>query len=181
MKLSVSITVLLILGTLVTLTFSVDQCVPVNCFDCSKCYKNCNAFDVGENCDTDCAVRIRRFLCQVENETCAKVNYCDVPPVDITIYPASNYNETKKEWKSQTIEARKSCCYPLIGIYDNALSGLKNYGKCVQLFDGRDCTGRSVTVDSTWSEECLKWIDCPSRIKAGGIAFNDKTSSLRLC
>lgn len=119
----------------------------------------------------------------MENENCVKAYGCDILPVPVTIYPAANYDESPShpEWQSQTIQARKNCCYKLTGIYDNTLSGLKNNGACVQLFDGADCTGTSVTVDSTWTVDCLKWIDCPSRLSAGGPAFNDKTSSFKLC
>lgn len=180
MKLKASI-VFLILGSWVTLTFAANQCAPTNCFDCDKCNKSCNEEAVKQNCDTDCMIKVRTFLCKMENENCVKVNGCDVPPVSIVIYPAANYDESRTEWKAQTIKARKNCCYKLSGIYDNTLSGLKTSGACVQLFDNSDCTGASLTVDSKWSAECLKWIDCPSRLSAGGAAYNDKASSFKLC
>lgn len=166
---------ILILGTV---TLAIAQYEETICFDCNTCKKKCN--DV-QNCDSDCLVGMRNVLCELENENCAKVFGCDVPPVAITIYPAANYDESQTAWKSQTIQTRKNCCYKLTGIYDNTLSGLKNNGACVKLYGNSDCTGDSVIVDSTWSAECLKWIDCLSRLKAGGIGFNDKTSSFKLC
>lgn len=173
--------ILLILGVCGTLLYTNAQCVQPNCFDCKTCNKDCTAAALRQNCDSDCLVNVRKFLCQMENENCVKAYGCDIPPVPITIFPAANYDESQAAWKSQTIEARKNCCYKLSGIYDNTLSGLKNSGACVQLFDGSDCTGTSITVDSTWSADCLKWIDCPARITAGGIVFNDKASSFKLC
>lgn len=173
--------VLFVIGacSLVSLAKAAYPCTQQNCFDCNQCNKNCA--NVQQNCDSDCIVQVRQFLCKMENENCKKVHGCDVAPVPISIYPASDYNESRPEWKVQTIQARKNCCYNLTGAYDNTLSGLKNNGTCVALYDASNCSGASVRVDSTWTPDCLKWIDCPSRINAGGIKFNDKTSSFKLC
>lgn len=154
-------------------------CKPENCFDCNKCNKDCTNLE--QNCDTDCIVQVREFLCNMENANCKKAHGCDVPPNLITIYPAADYDETRPEWKAQVFEARKDCCYNLSGIYDNTLSGIKNNGACVELFDGANCAGESIKFDATATTDCLKWIDCPARIAAGGVKFNDRTSSFRLC
>lgn len=145
------------------------------CFDCNTCNKDCT--NVAQDCDSDCLVQTRQVLCNMENENCKKVNGCNVTPVPITIYPDYNYDDSKPEGKAQTIIARKNCCYDLSGIYDNTLSGLKNNGACVQLYDDANCAGASIIVDSSWTSDCLKWIDCPART----VKFNDKTSSIQLC
>lgn len=172
---------LFIVGTLLSLiSLTNAACEQPKCFDCNLCEKDCT--NVKQNCDTDCIVQVRQFLCKMENENCKKSQGCDVPPVDVIVYPAKDYNESKPEWKGQTISARKNCCYKLSGIYDNTLSGLKNNGACVKLYDTSDCTGTvSVTVDASTSAECLSWIDCAARLTAGGTAFNDKASSFELC
>lgn len=174
MKFQITIVVVL-LGACSLLSMAGAACTLQNCFDCNNCNKDCTKLE--QNCDSDCLVTVRQFLCNMENENCKKVNGCDVKPVPISIYPAANYDESRPEWKALTVQARKNCCYKLSGIYDNTLSGLKNNGACVQLYDGSDCTGASVKVDSTWSVACLKWINCP----ANQVKFNDKTSSFRLC
>lgn len=156
-----------------------QACETPKCFDCNTCDKDCSK--VKQDCDSNCIVQVREFLCKMETDNCKEINGCNVPPTPVTIYPAASYDESRPEWKSQTFQARKNCCYKLSGIYDNTLSGIKNNGACVVLYDGADCTGASVKVDSTWSADCLKWIECPARINAGGILFNDKTSSFQLC
>lgn len=160
-------------GSILSLANAV--CETPKCFDCNKCNRDCTKLE--QNCDSDCLVKVRQFLCNMENENCKKVNGCDVPPVPIAIYPASKYDESRVDWKALNIEARKNCCYNLSGIHNNTLSGLKNNGACVQLYDGANCSGASIRVDSSWTIDCLKWIDCPANVNK----FNDKTSSFQLC
>lgn len=141
------------------------------------CNKDCTKLK--QECDTDCIVQVREFLCQMENANCKK--RCQLPTVTVSIYPAANYDESRNEWKAKVFEARKDCCYSLSGIYDNTLSGIKNSGACVELYDAADCTGASVRFDTTSTVDCLKWIDCAARVAAGGVKFNDRTSSFKLC
>lgn len=166
------------LWSVASLSIYACECNTPKCFDCTSCNKDCT--NLRQNCDSDCIVNVKEFLCKMENENCKKQHGCDVPPVNIVIYPAINYDESKPQWKAQTIQARKNCCYNLSGMYNNSLSGLNNNGASLKLYDGPNCTGKSITVDSTWSADCLKWIDCTTRTKPGGIPFNDVTSSFEL-
>lgn len=179
MKIQAKFLIFLFVSCISLVSLSDAACETPKCFDCSKCNKDCT--NVKQDCDSDCLVEVRQFLCTMENANCNKVNGCDVAPIPITIYPAANYDESQAAWKSETIQTRKNCCYNLTGIYDNTLSGLKNNGACVTLYDGADCTGTSLKVDSSWTLDCLKFIDCPARINARGIKFNDKASSFQLC
>lgn len=154
------------------------QCETPKCFDCNICNKDCTKLQ--QNCDTDYIANARRFLCEMENENCKKKQGCDVPPVAVSVYPA-NYLATEPQYQPQHFQARKNCCYRLTGINDKTLSAIKTGGACVQLFEGTDCTGANIKLDSTTPAACLEWIDCDARIKAGGIKFNDRTSSLQLC
>lgn len=171
---------LLIIGVCATLSYASGQCVQQNCFDCNTCKKNCTGAALRKNCDSDCLVSVKTFLCQMENENCVKANGCDIAPVPVTLFPAAGYSEAQANWKPQTIQASKNCCYKLSGDWDNTLSGLKTTASCVQFYDNYDCTGTSIIVDSSWSNECLKWIDCDEQFKKRG-AFNDKASSFKLC
>lgn len=171
--------VIFMIGACSLLSSTTALCETPNCYNCDLCNRDCT--QLKQNCDTDCIVQVRQFLCQMENANCKKTQGCDVPPVAVSIYPAANYDESRKEWIAQVFQARKNCCYNLSGVYDNTLSGIKNNGACVQLFDGANCTGASIKFDGTSTVDCLKWIDCPARIAASGVYFNDKTSSFKLC
>lgn len=157
-------------------------CSTKNCFDCNECNKDCT--NLIEDCDTKAIIEMRKLLCELVNANCKKTRGCDYPPVTIEIYPAWMYDESQPDWKKLVFQARKNCCYNLSGIYNDTLSGIKNSGVCVQLFDYPDCAGESVKYDGTMgtaTDDCLKWIDCAVRIEAGGKPFNDRASSFKLC
>lgn len=162
-------------------------CPDVQCYNCSLCNNDCTKI-VEQDCDSDCLVKVRKFLCHMENEHCNQVRGCNVPPVNVTLYPAKDYDVSQPAYQPETIQARKNCCYTLTGQYDNTLSAVKisPAGSCVQFFDNSDCTGPSITIDSSYSSECLSWIDCTPQTAApptglGRIKFNDKASSFKLC
>ncbi len=166
-----------IIGVCSLMALADAACKPKQCFDCNTCNKSCNKRQLQQCYDNSFLSRLRELLCLLENRYCKKYNNCDEKSFPITIYPAANYDVSLPAYKPSTIRARKNCCYTLTGIYDNTLSGLQNNGACVQLYDGSDCTGASIKVDSTWSADCLKWIDCA----ANPNKFNDKASSFQLC
>ncbi|KAG4070954.1 hypothetical protein HA402_001391 [Bradysia odoriphaga] len=164
-----------------------DTCVIPQCFNCTQCEVDCNTLD--EACDTECVGKARKFVCELEKDHCRQMGGCNTPPTSIQIYPSAYYYTWRREWAPKTIEMRSNCCYNLNNPawqpwYDNTLSALKKpRNACVILYDGLDCSGASVKVDSTWTTLQLQWIDHASRTSppVNGIKFNDKTSSMSLC
>lgn len=143
------------------------------CFDCSLCDYQCN-----QACDSSHST----FLCTSLIEQCKIDHGCNDPGTgtNITIYPAAYYDTSQPQYKPQTLNMRKNCCYELTGIYDKTLSGLKTNDICVILYSGHGCIGQTLTIDSNFP--CLSWIDCPERLGTkGATAFNDQTSAMRLC
>lgn len=179
MQFEAKICILVIGACLTLLSLANAVCETQKCFDCNMCNKDCT--NVQQDCDSDCLVQTRQFLCKMENENCKKVRGCDIPPIPITVYPAAFYDVSKPAWEPLTILARLDCCYNFSGKHNDTLSGIKNSGACVKLYADPYCSGPSIVVDSGFTPYCLSWIDCPDRLNAGGIAFNDKTSSFELC
>lgn len=162
-----------------TPTLTTPICIPENCFDCTKIKKDCTK--VRQNCDSDEIFELRQRLCEKVKET-EKLHGCDIPATSITIFPAAHFDESIPDWVRLNVDIRKDCCFNLSGLYYKTLSGIKiAENACVELYDGSNCTGESLRIDSSFPSEWREWIDCESRLNSGGAPFNDRTASLRLC
>lgn len=152
------------------------QCA-AQCFDCSLC-----DYEYNQECESTFSAVLCRFLIQ----QCKIDHGCNKPTTDIIIYPANDFNASDlPELQPLTLNMRKNCCYELTGFYDETLSNIKTLGACVNLYSDHGCTGNVLRVDRNFpcarSNTNVITLDCPQRINAGGVRWNDVPSSMRLC
>lgn len=152
------------------------QC-STECFDCTRC---------NYDCYQECGSPFSDYLCDWLIQQCKIDHDCNKPTTSVTIYPANdNTAHEKPEYEAKTFNMRENCCYDYTGIHDNTLSNIKINGACVKLYSEHGCTGSVLTLDSNFpcplSSTNVITLDCPARIQAGGVRWNDVPSSMRLC